>query len=92
MQEGGSTLKRAAHRVLGDLDFAQAILERKEDYPQLRAAILADLAEAAGMPVEEFDRVKRPATDPGVLADYVENGPKPGGMTVHRIIETASSW
>ena len=92
MQGNGPVLKRAAHRVLGDLDFAQAILEGREEYPELRAAILADLAAAAQMPVDEFERVTMPSADASVLQDYVENGPKPGGMSVYQFIENANNW
>jgi hypothetical protein len=92
MQGNGPALKRAAHRVLGDLDFAQAILEGREKYPEIRTAILADLAAAAQMPVDEYERVMMPSADATVLQHYVENGPKPGGMSVYEFIERASTW
>ncbi|MEO7261939.1 MAG: hypothetical protein ABI047_11900 [Jatrophihabitantaceae bacterium] len=92
MQQGRPNLKKAAHRVLGDLDFGQAVLEGREDYPELRAAILADLAGPSGLSVSAFTRLHDPSANPEVLRDYVENGPKPGGMNVYRLIENTAAW
>ncbi len=92
MLQGKPTLKGAAHRVLGDVEYGQAVLDGREDLPELRAAILADLATPSGMSVEEFERLHRPVENPSVLLDYVQNGPKPGGMNVYRLIESTATW
>jgi len=41
------TTKEAAQRCLDDHDFARSVLDGTEDYPEVRAALLADLGAAS---------------------------------------------
>ncbi len=92
MGEGRPEIEQVANRVFEDASFAQQILAGKEDYPEIRDAILADLAEARRLEVDELVRTADPARNHQVLADYIKDGPKPGGMHVQHIIDRAQCW
>lgn len=92
MNGGNARIERAGERVFEDATFAQRILEGTEDFPEIKDAILADLAEARSQNVEDLIRTTNPAKDPKVLLDYIENGPKPGGMRVQHLIDQAQFW
>jgi hypothetical protein len=92
MTSGNEDLAQAGMRVFEDSSFAQRILENKEDHPRLRDAILADLAEAHDADVDVFLETADPARNPQVLLDYIERGPKPGGMHVQDLIDHAQHW
>jgi hypothetical protein len=71
--------EEAAKRALEDADFAQEVLEGKQDYPEVRQAIIEELAAANNQEVEGFAAVpvQRQTT---ALRSYIQSGPKPGGV------------
>jgi len=84
-------IAQAASRACEDPVFAWEILEEKQDYPEVREAILKDLAEANQVDVQQLtpgDRVE----SPDILQDYLRNGGRLAGSNVARLSERAKSW
>jgi len=81
-----STAQIAA-RALEDQSFAERILTGQENYPEVRAAMLKDLAESTGQDVRGFD-----TASPELLARYIQTGPKPGGQTLAGLANFAACW
>jgi hypothetical protein len=85
-------IAQAGNHVFEDAGFAQEILRGEHDYPEIRDAILADLAEFHQQTVADLVRTADPAGNPQVLLNYIQNGPKPGGMRVQNLIDQAQYW
>jgi len=73
---------QAAAQALKNPSFAQEVLEGKQDYPEVRDAILKDLAAANNQEVQAFVQGSNPTGNPQVLQNYIQNGPKPGGTSI----------
>jgi hypothetical protein len=84
-------IAQAASRACEDPAFAWEILEEKQDYPEVRQAILKDLAEANQVDAQELT-VPSDQVSPDILRDYVRNGGRLAGSNVARLSERAKSW
>jgi hypothetical protein len=73
------TTAQAAERALQDPAFAQEIIEGKQDYPEVRQAILEELAVANDEEVSGYATVST-AQQSAALTKYIQTGPKPGGQ------------
>ena len=69
----------AAKRALEDPNFAQEVLEGKQEYPEVRQAILEELAASNNEEVQGF-AMSPPQRQVTALRTYVQTGAKPGGM------------
>jgi hypothetical protein len=85
-------IAQAASRACEDPTFARDILEEKQDYPEVRAAILKDLAEANLADVQGLDRPGDGAEGASVLQEYLQNGGRLAGSNVARLSERAKFW
>jgi hypothetical protein len=75
----------AASRALRDPEFAKAIVEGREDYPEVRQAILEELANAnQGQDVQGF--MANPTLASQTLSTYIASGPKPGGTLLINLV------
>jgi hypothetical protein len=82
------TTAQAAQRALQDRAFAQEILEGKQDYPEVRQAILEELAQANNQDVEGYTIV--PVQQQTLaLNSYIQSGPKPGGQRLFQLATRA---
>jgi hypothetical protein len=82
----------AAQRALQDVEFAKAVLEGRENYPEVRQAIMEDLATSDNDEVKGF--ALNPSTTSSLssaraLDTYIQGGPKPGGMHLVELINKA---
>jgi hypothetical protein len=85
-------IAQAASRACEDPAFAQEILEEKQNYPEVRAAILKDLAESNATVVQGLDRPGDPAESAKILQDYLRTGGRLAGSNVARLSERAKFW
>jgi hypothetical protein len=85
-------IAQAASRACEDPAFAWEILEGREDYPEVREAILNDLAEANHVDVGQLVLQDGPTNAPGGLQDFLRNGGRLAGTNVARLSERAKSW
>ena len=76
----------AANRALQDPAFAQEILEGKQDYPEVKQALLEELAEANQEEVQGFSVGFNPAQSSQLLQSYITSGPKPGGVRLVQLV------
>jgi hypothetical protein len=85
-------IAQAASRACEDPAFAREILEEKQDYPEVRAAILKDLAESNVEDIQPLDRLGDQAEGAKILQDYLQNGGRLAGSNVARLSERAKFW
>jgi hypothetical protein len=83
----------AARRALEDANFAKAVLEGRENYPEVRQAIIADLSTSNDEEVKAYSlnfASASPVSSARALDTYIQNGPKPGGMNLVELINKAN--
>src|SRR5438552_633206 len=76
----------AAKRALEDPAFAQEVLEGKQDYPEVKQAILQELASANQQDVQGFAASVSPTQASQLFRSYLDSGPKPGGMRLVQLV------
>jgi len=80
----------AAKRALEDATFAQEVLEGKQDYPEVRQAIIQELATANNQQdVQGFAASLSGPQSAQFLQSYIATGPKPGGMSLANLVQRA---
>jgi len=99
-----SEVAAVATRALKDKDYAQAILRGEEDQPEVRNAILAELAQArdralASLPADEARHLRTyvqeidPARDPKIFDAFVDLRAPAGAFLVNLGADiTAAPW
>jgi hypothetical protein len=83
----------AARRALEDANFAKAVLDGRENYPEVKQAIIADLSTSSDDEVKAYSLnfgTANPVSSARALDTYIQNGPKPGGMNLVELINKAS--
>jgi len=85
-------IAQAASRACEDPAFAWEIFEGREDYPEVREAILSDLAETNQVDVGSLAGRDDAASGSGGLQDFLRNGGRLAGTNVARLSERAKSW
>jgi hypothetical protein len=93
-QQGDSReIAQMASRALNDPEFARQILEGNPDYPEVREAILKDLAEGHGQSdVQGFYQTLQGLNTYQLLQGYIVAGPKPGGNYLSALANVSACW
>jgi hypothetical protein len=84
------TTTQAAERALQDPAFAQEVIEGKQDYPEVRQAILEELAEANNQDVAGYSAIST-QQQAAALNKYIQTGPKPGGVKLFNLATSAGA-
>jgi hypothetical protein len=82
----------AAKRALEDAEFAKAVLEGRENYPEVRQAILDELSSSDNEEVKGFalNPTARTSSASRALDTYISTGPKPGGTQLVELINKSN--
>ena len=79
----------AAKRALEDQAFAQEILDGKQDYPEVRQAIIQELASANNQQDVQGFAASLGGQSSQFLQSYIVSGPKPGGLALVDLVNRA---
>ncbi len=85
-------IAQVASRAYEDPEFALELLGGTPDVPEVRDAILRDLAAAYPDEPDEFTSIDADGTDPTELRQRLRDGLRQGDMNVARLSERARSW